>query len=283
MLIDWIKRLLGQKWGASPSLQPVRVGAPSKKRVVLLLALLACLLQGCCYRRAPQCPPPNPIAVEVEEKNPYVLTLYADARGLDYSSGKALYKSLKLQQGSRNTHGIFGHTWIRLKGVQGEEIVVVEGGHSGDLGQKQPQYMDGVLAQVKARHHNPISYLWITKEDGFFQRGSGGHNPTHRAVIVLNEEQYWDVLNYIDPANYDYPHYALTDRQCVSYCARIAERVGVDLKYKANISIPNKVQILTMSVRLWEDPRYSNLSLGLPDVLVLNSEFERISQPTRVK
>jgi len=248
------------------------------KRLFSLLALMV-VLAG-CYRTPPSPPPCNPVATNVEENNPYVLTLYADARGLDYSSGKAMYKSLKFQQGRKNTHGIFGHTWIRLKGEQDEEVVVVEGGHSGDLGERQPVYLDGVMAQIKGGHPNPISYLWATKEDGFFQRGSGGHIPTHRAVFVLSEEQYWDILNYIDPANYDYQHYALTDRQCVSYCARIADRIGEKMHYKADISIPQNVQILTKKIVLWRNPQYGNLSIGLPDVLVLNPQFEKIGDPS---
>lgn len=240
----------------------------------ILLTILLTALTGCCRKATPQYQ--QRVAVQVEQQHPYVLTLYANARGLDYSSGTALYRSLKFQEGRRETHGIFGHTWIRLKGVEDGQVVVIEGGHSGELGIVQPEYIDGVMQRVEKKDPNPVAYLWATQRDGFFQEGSGGHPATHRAVFKLTEEQYWDLVNYINPKNYDYLNYSIVRNQCVIFCARVAERVGVKLEHRVDVSIPKKVQILTASFQLWRDPEYSVLPLALPDVIVLNPCFEKL-------
>lgn len=244
------------------------------RKLALLLVLLV-VATGCCRR---SCQPRycDPVAVEVERQNPYVLTLYADARGLDFSSGTSLYRSLKFQEGRKETHGIFGHTWLRLKGVENGEVVVIEGGHSGELGIVQPEYIDGVMQRLKNKDPNPIAYLWATQRDGFFQEGSGGHPATHRAVFPITEEQYWELVNYIDPKNYDYLNYSIVRNQCVIFCARVAEKIGVDLEHRVDVAIPKKVQILTASVQLWQDPQFSVLPLALPDVMVLNPCFEKL-------
>ena len=77
--------------------------------------------------------------------------------------------------GSKN--GDVGHAWIYLQGNVNGESIVIEGGHSGELGICQPKYFDGIMNYVEygyadsscgemcclRNEPNPVKYLWASQ------------------------------------------------------------------------------------------------------------------------
>lgn len=189
-------------------------------------------------------------ATLVASKEPYVVFL-VNARKLDYSSFKSLLKTIAKHPSDWSKNGDVGHAWIYLEGDE-----VIEGGHSGELGIDQPRYMDGVLDNIALGSKNPISYLWCSQCDGFFQKGNGGHRPTTAAKLILNPAQYEAIQRFIQ--NYPYQNYSLTSHQCCTFVQQIAALADIHLEDKVTVQI---------HPTLWEDPAYASLTFASPDRL----------------
>ncbi|MGA8165142.1 MAG: hypothetical protein WB791_08990 [Waddliaceae bacterium] len=188
------------------------------------------------------------------------LVVLVDARHLDYSNGKSLLESLA-------KHNDVGHAWIYLQGVVNGKTVVVEGGHSGELGILYPKYMAGVMDNIEARDPNPIRYLWETQRDGFFQKGAGSHRPTFAAKVDLTQPQFEAILAYIDPRHFDYSNYAITGNQCASFVSQVAQIAGLEIACEVTIPIEKSLSIWEKTYVLWTDRRYSFLTISSPDVV----------------
>lgn len=187
------------------------------------------------------------------------LELYVDARRLNYESAQSFLKSLEKT-------GYFGHAWIYLQGYdQDNELIYIEGGHSGELGFFQPKYIDGVWENIEAGSADPIRYLWEPQCDGFFQWGSGGHKPTSAVRFDLTREQFNRILEFI--YSYPYREYSIVGNQCVSFVCQVAGLAGAQLNAIRSIPIEQYVKFKGQSYKLWTHPVYSKITIHSPDLL----------------
>lgn len=216
-------------------------------KLSVLRFLFLLFLTGCTAAR-----------VQEQPRSDYSLTIYVDAKHFDYRSAEKCLKSFARQ-------GSFGHAWISLKGIRNGSPIKIEGGHSGELGSKQPRYFDGVAGLVEVGDPNPIRYLWLEQQDGFFQQGSGGHTPTFSACRAITREQFEKIEAYI--RTYDYVHYTLSDHQCCSFAVDVASLADWRLDADVTLSIPQIITFRGLKMRLWQDPRYAELTFCTPDRL----------------
>jgi hypothetical protein len=197
-------------------------------------------------------------------RDPYFLVLAVDAKHLDYSRADLLFSTIaKHPNGSRERD--VGHAWVVLCGTHDGKRILIEGGHSGELGVAAPRYFDGVL--LNADEPNPIRYLFTTLPDGYFEAGAGGHSPTYAIRLPLSCEQFETIYQFMQPENYSYSHYSLLESQCTSFVAKIAAMAGLDLNYETTINVPETLALAGREVRLWRDPKYKIMTIATPDIL----------------
>lgn len=211
----------------------------------------------------------------------FFLIIYVDAPHLDYTNNTRLIQTIaRHPNGSKNRD--VGHAWIALHGTINGQIINIEGGHSGELGIAQARYFDGIMNYVdygdanpteeikrhpRKREANPIKYLWTTQHDGYFEKGSGNHIPTFALKCDLTQEQFERIYAFIQPQNYNYCEYSLTDHQCCTFVAQVAALIGLSLDYEITIEIDPILRLGFKTIRLWEDPKYSTFTFGSPDIL----------------
>lgn len=196
------------------------------------------------------------------------LIILVDARHLDYCNTDSLLKTMVKHPSDGSKNGDVGHAWIYLQGTVDGKTTVIEGGHSGETGRFQPKYFEGVMDLIEEHDDpNPIRYLWSTQHDGFFEAGPGYHVPTYAIKVDLNEEQFKDILAFMDPENYLYIQYSLTTHQCCTFVQKIAQISGLSLEYKITFPIQQKVTFCGTTMQLWKDDAFSQITLGSPDVL----------------
>lgn len=218
------------------------------------------------------------------QPSPYFFIALVNARHLDYSDVEAFFHTLVKHPSDGSKNRDFGHAWIYLQGVMNDKVVAHQLGHSGELGLQQARYFDGVMnlidfgysnptpeqirnPQCHIYEPNPIKYLWSTRQDGFCQKNSGGHKPTYAVKVDLTYEQFYRILAFIDPKNYDYPTYAITGNQCSSFVVEIAALAGLQLDSVITIPIKQECEIGGRKMRLWEDSIYASITLSSPDIL----------------
>src|SRR4051812_46329911 len=78
----------------------------------------------------------------------FYLVFLVSAHHLDYSCSYRFCRTLAKHPRDGSKNGDVGHAWIYLYGKRGGEEIIVEGGHSGELGLLQPRYLDGVMNYV---------------------------------------------------------------------------------------------------------------------------------------
>jgi hypothetical protein len=205
----------------------------------------------------------SPASRQVMQESDYFLVILVDACHLDYFQGLDFLKSVAKHPSNGSRTGSVGHAWIYLQGPS----FALEGGHSGEGNSEQVCYFDGVMDNCEKGLCNPVSYLWKTLHDGFFQKGSGGHLPTCAVKVFLTPAQFQAILEFIHPQSYDYQHYALVGAQCSSFVAEVAALAGLQLERAISIQIPSKIHFRGATIRLWEHPFYSSITLTSPDVL----------------
>jgi hypothetical protein len=245
-------------------------------------AILLFLLASSCFRLIENaktetvCSSQKPM-----DESESVLVLLVDAKHLNYSNSQKLLQSLAKNPESFSKNGSFGHAWIYVRGIIDGHCVEVEGGHSGERGILDPKYFDGIMNYIEYGQANPtkervekiydepdpIKYLWAPLHDGFYQKGSGGHEPTFAAKIDITNEQFKKIIDFINPANYDYANYSLTHHQCTSFVAQVAALIGVNLPYEITVPVQQHVRFGLTKYQLWTDPFYSKLTIPSPDVL----------------
>ena len=216
---------------------------------VIILVLTACV--------------PRYTSTSFPSSSEYAITIFVDARHLNYRNAGAFLKSLQNQPNSQ--YGRFGHVWIRLEGMENGNKMILEGGHSGERGLANPQYFEGVMNLVDAADPNPIRYLWLTQPDGYFEPGSGHHQATYAATVNLTPEQYWAIRTFIDAQNFT--EYSITQGQCASFAAQVALLAGLNLDYEISLDIPQMITFGEREMILWSDPIYSKITFGTPDIL----------------
>lgn len=253
-----------------------------KTRCLIRLLILLLICSSCAYRSphyyqayAHIC---KPISAPPLSKSDYYLIFLVDAPRLDYRDSRCFLKSIAKHPANGSKNGDVGHAWLYLHGIAEEKEWVIEGGHSGELGEVQPRYWEGVLnyalygyvipppSQRSFRFEpNPVKYLWEPQNDGFFQLGSGNHTPTFAAKINLTAEQFQRVKNYIDPFYYPYQQYSLTGKQCSSFIAEIATLIDFPLEHQVTLSIQPQVALGKQTLQLWSDEYYSKITFSSPD------------------
>lgn len=194
------------------------------------------------------------------ECGPYIV-LAVEARGLDYSAGGALIRTMAKHPRGGSKNSDVGHAWIYMR--RGDEVIF--GGHSAERGVLQPRYIEGVCLLAEKGDPNPARYLFKNQRDGFFEAGAGGHTATFAVKIPISASDFETVARLLK--NYPWEEYALSGRSCVTLVAEIAEKLGYPLEYKQIIYL---APVLTMggdSLTLWEDPRYSKMTIASPERL----------------
>ncbi|GEM_PF-1305898 len=203
----------------------------------------------------------NPPPRESLEPCEQYLVVLVCSRHLDYSNGKQLLKTIARHPSDGSKNSDVGHAWVFLYGKEG----VIEGGHTGEFGYRQPRYFEGVAGLLEKGDPNPIRYLWATQYDGCFQKGSGGFVPTFAARIKLSKEQYQSIRAYI--SGYPYREYAITQKQCATFAAEIASMAGLELKHSVTVQIEQTLELRGEKIQLWTDPSYAELTISSPDIL----------------
>lgn len=213
------------------------------------------------------------------KESDHFLVILVNARHLDYTDTAGLLQTIVKHPNDGSKNGDVGHAWIHMQGVVNGKVVSVEGGHSGELGRLQPKYFDGVMnyidygcanpqaaIRVNCEEPNPIKYLWETLCDGFFQEGSGGHIPNFAAKIDITPAQFNDILAFIQHG-YHYGKYSITKHQCASFVAEVAALADFPIEYKTTVLIDQIIKFRGRKLKLWEDPLYSKLCIGSPDII----------------
>ena len=203
---------------------------------------------------------------------PFVLFL-VEAPHLDLSSNRAFLSTMAKHPSNWSKNGDVGHAWIYLQG----EGVYLEGGHSGELGEKEPTYFDGIIHNVAKGDPNPVKYLWNSLPDGFFQWGSGGHRPTYAVAIPLNPAQFDQIVAFLQ--TYDYSRYSLTDHQCCTLIVQIAQLLNLQLDCKEVLKIESILHLMREEIPLWCNSQYSCLTFESPDKL--EKELQRLVREKR--
>lgn len=247
---------------------------------LILLLFSSCMTRSKEYRKfyshLQQLPITSP---RMEEENDFLIIL-VEARHLDYTKASKFFCSVAKhpQDGSKN--GDVGHAWIYLKGMHDGQTIVIEGGHSGEREAYPARYFDGIMNYndwgyanpsfkqiLKPRYEpNPIKYLWMTRKDGFFQKGSGGHLPTFAAKFSLTQEQFKNILEFMT-CHYNYQNYSLVGNQCSTFVTQIAALAGINIPSQMTMKVASYVFFRERWIRLWEDPRYSYMTFATPDVI----------------
>ena len=256
---------------------------PRTYRFSCLILLL--LLVGCChipdsehYRNAyAHLEGPIPRHEHVKEPEYYVVFLVA-ARHFDYQDTSTLLTTMVKKPTDGRKDGSVGHAWILLRGWEEGEEVVIEGGHSGELGVIQPKYAEGVMNLLhygylsptpEEREHprhepNPIKYLWASQRDGHFEK-KVTHEPTFAAMVPVTEEQFKRVKAFIDPENYPYHDYAITRNQCSNFVAKVGALIDFPIEHQVTIPVDQTMCVMGHEVKLYEDERYREITLSVPD------------------
>lgn len=218
-----------------------------------------------------------PKGEQLVEDSDFFLVLLVDARHLDYTECRSFIRTVAKHPSDGSKSGDVGHAWVCLRGIVDQEVIALEGGHSGETGRFQARYFDGVMNSIDFGDPNPtevtsytyepdpVKYLWEVQRDGFFQCGRGAHWPTYAIKVSLTQEQFQSILCFIE--TYDFSTYSLTSSQCTSFAAAIASLAGLDLEFCAFMQIPSSLTLGGANIRLWSDPCYSELIVPSPDVL----------------
>jgi len=198
----------------------------------------------------------------------FYLVFLVDAKHLDYSGSQPFLQTFTKHPDTHSKECNVGHAWIFLKGRdKNGKIITVEGGHSGETGLEKPRYFDGISDLIESHDPNPAKYLQECLEDGFFQQGSGNHIPTFAAKIDLTEQQFQDILTFIDPKNYPYKKYSLTQRQCASFITQIAALIDIELESEITLPIKREMFLGNQKIQLWTDEKYAEITFASPDIL----------------
>lgn len=249
-------------------------------RIFFLLFLTACTSQSREYQHFYAHLQTFQSSCSMQEDD-YFLIILVDACHLDYTNTCRFFQSVAIHpNGCRR--GDVGHAWIYLKGkCKDGRSFVLEGGHSGEILDSPVHYFDGIInyndygyanpttKQMSSPRYepNPIKYLWTMREDGFFQKGSGGHCPTFAAKISLSSQQFEHILSFIRPRHYSYRHYALVGPQCCTFVAQVAALAGLSIDTQMTMHIAPAFYYGKNWIHLWEDPRYSTITFSTPDIL----------------
>ena len=241
------------------------------ERKLRFFFLIICACTSCGHLAKPQDPPHlTSLQQCIENETPfdptsrYYLVILVDAKRFDYANFQTLCDSIAMQAQSGS---YVGHAWVMLVGERRGQKIVIEGGHSGELGIGQDRYLEGVVKLAVSGDPNPIRYLHESLDDGFFQPGSGGHEPTFAARIELNQAQFEEIFAALQPLRYNFDLYSLTQNQCITLVTKIACLAGLHLQGEVTLTVPQYCWVGGSRLRLWQDRRYQAVTFSSPDRL----------------
>jgi hypothetical protein len=249
--------------------------------IVILILLSSCLWRSDDYRNFYAHLHGSSTSWQSMQEEDYFLIILVDAPHFDYTKGSKFLQTVAKHPYDGSKNGDFGHAWVYLKGIHNGRSIVIEGGHSGETEEPPARYFDGIMNYFEwgfanptseqtlspCYEPNPIKYLFTVREDGFFQKGSGGHYPTFAAKISLTSKQFQTILCFINPRHYTYRYYALMGHQCCSFVTKVAALAGLSLVSETSIKVAPYVYFGRRWIRLWEDPFYAEITLATPDVV----------------
>lgn len=207
------------------------------------------------------------------------LCIVVDAPQLDFSNETTLIRTVAKHPRNYSKCGDVGHAWICVFGNVNDQQVFLEGGHSGEVGETQSRYFDGLMNYIDFGYSNPtaeeclhprcepnpVKYFWEERDDGFFQWGSGGHQPSYAICIPISDRQLSDIITFV--SNYPFERYSITQRQCCSFVVEVAGLAGLRLVADDCLLIHQWMVIEGVAYQLWQDPYYSLLPVKSPDAL----------------
>lgn len=193
------------------------------------------------------------------------LVILVNAPHLNYCCASSLLKTIAKHPRNGSKCGDVGHAWIYLQGILDDQLIILEGGHSGETGRFQAKYCDGIADLLETGDPNPASYLWATQKDGFFQEGCGGHWPTYAICVGLTASQFQQIWDFIQ--TYPFQEYAITRNQCATFVSQVAALAGLTLECRITVPLPRELKLAGEQVPLWTDPCYSELTISSPDIL----------------
>ena len=192
----------------------------------------------------------------------FYLDICVDAKHFDYSHGAAFLRSYFDRDDMS-----FGHAWMRLYGKKNETAVHIEGGHSGEISDFLPRYLDQLIAAAKRGERNPIQHLYTPRYDGYFESGNGGHTPTTVIRIAITEAQFDAMRDLVEKKRYPFSRYSLCDAQCTIFVVKLASLANLVLEHEVTMPVPQNIRFDGVDLRLWSDREYSTLTISTPDRL----------------
>jgi hypothetical protein len=186
----------------------------------------------------------------------YSLTILTVANDWNYRDSHSFFRSFV-----KHPHG---HAWLILESPHER----IEGGHAGNYGEKKPRYHEGVIQHIKDGDPNPITYIWKTLDDGQFESGNPGYDPTFAWRLPLTQAGYHRIHDYI--MNRDYTRFCLRTHNCGEMVTQAASLAGVNLASVIRITLPATNELHGHTLRLWTDPKYSTFDVRSFDVLELD-------------
>jgi hypothetical protein len=192
----------------------------------------------------------------------YEVFFLVDSPGINYKNFSLFLQGWAKHPNTQSMDGSIGHAWILLKSPDG----VWEGGHSGEGNFHLPTYAESVLLMMRANHPNPAQALFLTRNDGYLEIGSGGHIPTDAIKTSITKEQYEEIVKLLEGD--DFGQYQLANKQCVTFVQKVGSIVGIDLRAFQTLEIPQSVYVWGKRVHLWNDSQYQKISVATPEGLV---------------
>src|SRR5581483_12099178 len=101
----------------------------------------------------------------------------------------------------------------------------------------------------------------------YFEHGPGVHTPTFAAKIDLDQERFEKIYWLFQDNNYLFDEYSLTSNQCASFASKVCALAGVTLDSEITIDVPQTIFFENREIQLWQDPRFSTITVAAPDVV----------------
>lgn len=186
----------------------------------------------------------------------YYLSVLTSANYWDYSNSQSFVTSFIKHP--------WGHTWIILESPNSRR----ECGHSGNYGVMQPHYHEGVIQGVRDGDPNPIAYLWKTMDDGQYEAGNPGDDPTFVWRVPITMRAFERIDEYI--LNREYTKFSLSTHNCGDMVTHVASLAGVNLASMVRITFPSEGDVQGHHLRVWTDPKYGTFEIRSIDLLELD-------------
>ncbi len=177
------------------------------------------------------------------------------------------------QKATDKGSGVFGHAWLWIEPPSQCSQKAFEIGHTGETNPQQSTYLEMFFEISQQIKGEPMRVFFEDRQDGACQLGSGGHWPDEVWSFELEPGEYEHLMHWISTGYYDFHRYNLGLHQCCHFVLEALEALGIKLKETAAVKLPKEVVIWNTSLRIWTDPKWSELTLWTP--LSLAKALER--------